>query len=564
MELDLKHHCYRKAAGLMITGVLVTSPVVTPAMAFANDNVKNAYVAAADTNKDGVVSDEEKAVYEAKLAEQKNTDSRDTDARVDDTDASAKTSELDKTITTKKEDSSNTEVNETSKVDKSTTETKETSKADKSTEASDKTSGSKGEATSNKTDETAKPKPKPEKPEQNAEAIESDSAIDEATEDQSAIEEEPSDDSSIASSYDATSHVNAVITKYSEDLTTQKFIAVIGEQARQIAQEQGLYASVMIAQAIIESGSGNSDLAQAPNNNLFGIKGAYVDEAGESYVVNFATQEDDGSGSLYTIESDFRAYPTTKESLEDYAALLTEDMADYYAGAWKANAATYKEACDYLQGRYATDTSYSAKLQGIIQTYELTRYDEQVDYEIVGEKVATEKEMSEYLDSEDVRAISQEAKNAIKAEGVIPLDMMDYADVEAEAASHLGADYVWGGTSDEEGGYDCSGLVWRTYKDALDVTLPRTSQEMQHLGDKVDVDEESLRMGDLLFWQDGTGDTYHVAMYLSDGCFIESPNVNETVKVSTLEENTPAFAKRIINFENVDQILNGGYNATVQ
>ena len=63
-----------------------------------------------------------------------------------------------------------------------------------------------------------------------------------------------------------------VARHYSEDLTTEKFISLVGESARTIAAENDLYASVMIAQAILESASGNSTLAQAPNNNLFGIK----------------------------------------------------------------------------------------------------------------------------------------------------------------------------------------------------------------------------------------------------------------------------------------------------
>lgn len=45
----------------------------------------------------------------------------------------------------------------------------------------------------------------------------------------------------------------------------------IGESARKLVRNM-IYASVMIAQAILESASGQSQLAQAPNYNLFGIK----------------------------------------------------------------------------------------------------------------------------------------------------------------------------------------------------------------------------------------------------------------------------------------------------
>lgn len=73
-----------------------------------------------------------------------------------------------------------------------------------------------------------------------------------------------------------------------ENASTSEFIIKIGEEARVIGQRHGLYASVMIAQAILESGSGNSALAAPPNYNLFGIKGAYQGQS-----VSFSTQEDD-------------------------------------------------------------------------------------------------------------------------------------------------------------------------------------------------------------------------------------------------------------------------------
>ena len=157
---------------------------------------------------------------------------------------------------------------------------------------------------------------------------------------------------------------------YVPNPSTEQFIASIAEQAREIGQKEGLYASVMIAQAILESGSGSSGLSKPPYNNLFGIKGSYK---GASVVL--MTSEDDGTGGKYDIAAGFRRYPSVKESLEDYADLLKRSMGAFYAPAWKANAKTYVQACNYLQGHYATDTSYSGKLQGLIIAYDLTRYD---------------------------------------------------------------------------------------------------------------------------------------------------------------------------------------------
>lgn len=148
---------------------------------------------------------------------------------------------------------------------------------------------------------------------------------------------------------------------------TEAFISQIGESARQLGQENDLYASVMIAQAILESGSGQSGLASYPHYNLFGIKGSY---AGQSAVMQ--TWEDDGAGNAYTINDAFRSYPSYYESLQDYVAVLKQG---HFAGAWKSNTSSYQDATAALTGVYATDTSYYAKLNNIIETYNLTQYD---------------------------------------------------------------------------------------------------------------------------------------------------------------------------------------------
>jgi len=156
----------------------------------------------------------------------------------------------------------------------------------------------------------------------------------------------------------------------------QQFIDYIGNSARKLASNNDLYASVMIAQAMVESGWGTSGLAAAPNYNLFGIKGDYQGSS-----VNMGTQEDDGTGSLYSINSNFRKYPSYKESLEDYVALLrggTSGNSQIYAGAWKSNTTSYKDATKYLTGRYATDTTYASKLNDMIEKYNLTQFDKDV------------------------------------------------------------------------------------------------------------------------------------------------------------------------------------------
>ncbi|MCZ4415374.1 glucosaminidase domain-containing protein [Enterococcus lactis] len=161
---------------------------------------------------------------------------------------------------------------------------------------------------------------------------------------------------------------------FSQNQTTDQFLKKIADDAQEIGQKEGIYASVMMAQAILESGSGNSLLSSEPNHNLFGIKGSYKGSS-----VTFNTLEQDSSGQSYQIRAQFRKYPSYKESLEDYAHLIKNGLTgnpDFYKPTWKSETKDYKEATKYLEGRYATDRQYSQKLNAIIEAYDLTKYDE--------------------------------------------------------------------------------------------------------------------------------------------------------------------------------------------
>lgn len=151
------------------------------------------------------------------------------------------------------------------------------------------------------------------------------------------------------------------------------FINSLKDYAIELSEKYGLYASVMIAQAIHESGWGQSGLSLPPHHNLFGIKGDYNGSS-----VTMRTWEDDGEGNPYYINAPFRSYPTFKESMEDNAELLKNGVnwnPSIYHGTWKANTQSYKDATQALTGTYATDTRYADKLNNIIETYNLTQYD---------------------------------------------------------------------------------------------------------------------------------------------------------------------------------------------
>ena len=168
-----------------------------------------------------------------------------------------------------------------------------------------------------------------------------------------------------------------------------QFLRNIIPAAQNVARGKDIYTSVMIAQAALESGWGTSSLSKAPNHNLFGVKGSYNGQS-----VNMQTLEDSGGQNYYSIQADFRKYPSYQESLEDYADKIVNGISGaplFYSGAWKSKTNSYQDATAYLTGRYATDTAYGSKLNRIIEQFGLTKYDTETAVNMA-EEIASKEE----------------------------------------------------------------------------------------------------------------------------------------------------------------------------
>ena len=148
----------------------------------------------------------------------------------------------------------------------------------------------------------------------------------------------------------------------------QTFLNNIAGSAQQVAQQRGLYASLMIAQAALESGWGGSYLSTSAYN-LFGVKwsgsGAYIELPTQEFY----------NGSYHTIYDKFQRYSSYAESLNGYANVITTR----FPKSTRANSANYAIAAQNLRygvyGAYATAPDYADKLIRVIQTYNLTAYD---------------------------------------------------------------------------------------------------------------------------------------------------------------------------------------------
>jgi len=105
------------------------------------------------------------------------------------------------------------------------------------------------------------------------------------------------------------------------------------------------------------------------------------------------------------------------------------------------------------------------------------------------------------------------------------------------AFSKIGYPYVWGGESDDEGGYDCSGLVYYVLDSVLGHPMMRVADDQAKDGRYAVVSKENLLPGDPIFFYSNPGQsTYvgHAGMYIGDGLFIHSTGSNAGISVDEL------------------------------
>jgi cell wall-associated NlpC family hydrolase len=103
----------------------------------------------------------------------------------------------------------------------------------------------------------------------------------------------------------------------------------------------------------------------------------------------------------------------------------------------------------------------------------------------------------------------------------------------AAAESQIGVPYVWGGESPGVG-FDCSGLTQWAWGRA-GVGIPRTAQAQYDAIAHVPLGD--LQPGDLVFWGNGTGDIYHVGMYVGGGDVVAAPQTGEDVQTQPIWDN---------------------------
>lgn len=152
---------------------------------------------------------------------------------------------------------------------------------------------------------------------------------------------------------------------FSNNSRSQQFIQSVAQGAIDGWNQYRVLPSITVAQAILESGWGQSSLSTSAHN-LFGIKGSYN---GHSVVMR--TREVYGGRSVY-VNANFRAYANNSESVTDHGRFLNVNSR-YRNLLGDTN---YVSVANKLrQDGYATDPSYANSLINLVRTYNLTQLD---------------------------------------------------------------------------------------------------------------------------------------------------------------------------------------------
>ena len=169
-------------------------------------------------------------------------------------------------------------------------------------------------------------------------------------------ESKPKSDSEV--SLVATSNVKT----YAEEI--QIYVDNFKEIAQNNMRAHGIPASITLAQGILESGAGKGKLALSANNH-FGIK-CHKEWNGES-----VKHDDDAAQEC------FRKYEHPSESYRDHSLFLTSRPR--YSNLFKLDKGDYESWAKGLKSAgYATDVKYPDKLIGLIERFELYKYDNEV------------------------------------------------------------------------------------------------------------------------------------------------------------------------------------------
>lgn len=106
--------------------------------------------------------------------------------------------------------------------------------------------------------------------------------------------------------------------------------------------------------------------------------------------------------------------------------------------------------------------------------------------------------------------------------------------IVGHAMGFLGVPYKFGGDGEQDGGFDCSGLVRAVYEQSFGKVLPRRASEQAAATQSIE--RQELKPGDLVFFNTMKRAFSHVGIYVGDGKFIHAPRAGSTVRVEDMRK----------------------------
>lgn len=285
--------------------------------------------------------------------------------------------------------------------------------------------------------------------------------------------------------------------------THEEFIAAVAPYAIVDMERRGIYASVTIAQAIIESGWGNDSIA-VNYKNFFGMKSFSRNSSGNEFwdgsEVNLNASE---GGTDY-----FRVYDSLKNSVYDHGLnfIVTSTYREHGVLECVQNNLGPKEQLRRIAiSGYAVNRDGSISKPDGVRTYDEFLYEEFI--------VKWDLEKYDKMTVEDLLN-SSSGNNQISSSNQTNINRM--LKEAARIANDNSYYYDWGGIGPK--GYDCSGFTQYLYRTYLGINLLRNSEAQASYMSAYRIPVSQAQPGDLL-WSSN-----HVAIYYGNGQTVEAMN----------------------------------------
>lgn len=155
---------------------------------------------------------------------------------------------------------------------------------------------------------------------------------------------------------------SAVAAAQPQASSPEAFVHSVLPHAEKAAAELGIPASVLVAQAALETGWGKHAMRRADGSHTFNLFGIKADKGWKGERVQTMTHEFE-NGEMQSQQAQFRAYPSLSAAFDDYVRFLKDNPR--YARALAHGGDARQFTGGLQQAGYATDPAYAEKIMRI-------------------------------------------------------------------------------------------------------------------------------------------------------------------------------------------------------